>query len=135
LNLYHYNELANLTPQELFFWVAVDETLKQLGAQDIVAAFAVLAGQPVIPTRAKFKGATKGTSIASIASRRVLNYDMKHRLPIITGSSPLTLKITLTKNLGAFVGRSVPIVGWIIFGYDVIRIIQNSRVVSDAKQL
>ena len=32
MNRYHYNELANLTPQELFFWVAVDETLKQLGA-------------------------------------------------------------------------------------------------------
>jgi len=106
--------------------VAVDETLEQLEAQDIVAAFAVLAGQPIIPTRSKFKGATKGTSVASITSRRLLNYDMKRRLPMITGASHLSLKITLTKNLGAFVGRSVPIVGWVIWGYDVIRIIQNT---------
>ncbi len=125
-NSYHYNHLSNLTPQELFFWIAIDKTLEQIGGQDIVAAFAILAGQPIVPTRAKFGGATKGTSIASIANRRLLNYDMKRRLPMITGASPLSLKITLTRNLGAFVGRTVPIVGWMILGYDVVRIIQNT---------
>ena len=55
-----------------------------------------------------------------------MNYDIKRRLPIITGASPFSLKITLTKNLGAFVGRTVPIVGWVILSYDVIRIIQNT---------
>lgn len=125
-NSYHYNHLSNLTPQELFFWIAIDKTLEQIGGQDIVAAFAILAGQPIVPTRAKFGGATKGTSIASIANRRLLNYDMKRRLPMITGASPLSLKITLTRNLGAFVGRTVPIVGWMILGYDVVRIIQST---------
>jgi hypothetical protein len=126
LSQYHYNHLVNLSPQELFFWVVVDETLEQLGVQDLAAAFAVVAGQPIISTRAKFKGATKGTSVASIVCRRLLNYDMKHRLPIITGSSLVSLKISLTKNLGAFVGRSVPIVGWVILAYDLIRIFQKA---------
>ncbi len=127
-NRYHYNDLTDLTCEQLFFWVAVDKTLEQLGEKDIAAAFAVLAGQPIIPTRAKFRGATKGTSIASITARRLLNYDLKYRLPIITGATPLSLKIALTKNLGAFVGRAVPIVGWIILGYDVIQIIKNTVV-------
>lgn len=125
-NLYHYNHLSNLTPQELFFWIAVDKMLEQVGGQDVVTAFAILAGQLIVPTRAKFGGSAKGTSIASIASRHLLNYDMKRRLPIITGASPLSLKVTLTKNLGAFIGRTVPIVGWAILGYDDIRIIQNT---------
>lgn len=34
---YYFNGLPNLTPQELLFWVLVDETQKQLGVQDIVA--------------------------------------------------------------------------------------------------
>ncbi len=99
-NLYHYNDLTDLTCEQLFFWVAVDKTLEQLGEKDIAAAFAVLAGQPIIPTRAKFRGATKGTSIASITARRLLNYDLKYRLPIITGATPLSLKIALTKISG-----------------------------------
>ncbi len=57
--------------------------------------------------------------------RRLLNYDMK-RGCLITGASPFSLKITLTKNLGALVGRTVPIVGWVILSYDVIRIIRNT---------
>lgn len=125
-NLYQYNHLIALTPQELFFWIAIDKTLEQLGGEDVAAAFAVLAGQPIVPTRAKVGGATKGTSIASIASRRALNYDLKYRLPMITGSSPLSLKIALTKNLGAFVGRTVPIFGWVILGYDVVQILQKT---------
>jgi hypothetical protein len=125
-NLYRYNELTNLRSTELFFWIAVDKTLDQLGVHDVAAVFAILAGQPIIPTRAKVGGATKGTSIASIAARRVLNYDLRFRLPTITGSSITTLRIAFTKNLGAFVGRSVPVVGWIILANDVIQIVYNT---------
>jgi hypothetical protein len=94
--------------------------------QDVAAAFAILAGQPLLPTRSKFGGATKGTSIASIASRQVLNYDLKFRLPTLTGASLSTLRISLTRNLGAFVGRSVPVVGWVIVAHDVVQIMWNT---------
>jgi hypothetical protein len=124
--MYSYNQQSNLSRPELFFWIAVDKTLEQLGVEDIGAVFAILAGQPIIPTRAKVAGATKGTSIASLVSRQVLNYDLKIRLPMLTGSSIKTLRIALTKNLGAFVGRSVPVVGWIIIANDVVRIIWNT---------
>ena len=71
-------------------------------------------------------GATRGTSIASVVSRRILNIDLKMRLPMITGSSIRGLRIALTKNLGAFVGRSVPVVGWVIVANDVVQIFFKS---------
>ncbi|MDD5366637.1 MAG: hypothetical protein PHR30_14965 [Gallionellaceae bacterium] len=123
---YYYNQQANLSCSELFFWIAVDKTMEQLGVKDVGAVFAILAGQPIIPTRAKVAGATKGTSVASIVSRRILNYDLKVRLPMLTGASIKTLRIALTKNLGAFVGRSVPVVGWLIVANDVVRITWNT---------
>lgn len=123
---YDYKQQFNLSCSELFFWIAVDETLEQLGVEHVGAAFAILAGQPIVPTRAKFGGATKGTSVASVVSRHVLNYDLKWRLPMLTGSSLSTLRFSLTRNLGAFVGRTVPVVGWVIVGNDVVRIIWNT---------
>lgn len=125
-NSYHYNHLANLTSQELFLWVIVDKTLEQVGGQDVAAVIAILAGQPIIPTRAKFGGATKGTSVASITARRLLNYNVKVRLPTLTKESIKSLKFRFTTNLGAFVGRAVPGVGWIILAYDVVQITQKT---------
>lgn len=123
---YHYKGHLDLSDAELLFWIAVDKTLEQLGIEDTAAVFAILSGQPVIPARGKFQGATKGTSLASIASRRLLNYDLKFRLPMITGPSLSTLRIALTRNLGAFVGRTVPIFGWALVAYDVSRIMWNT---------
>lgn len=101
-------------------------TLAQLGGADVAAAAAVLAGQPWIPVSGKLKGATKGTSVASIASRQLLNHQMPFRMPAITGRSIFELKIAFTRNLGAFVGRTVPVVGWVILAYDVTQIIQKT---------
>lgn len=51
---------------------------------------------------------------------------MPFALPTITGKSIFSLKVAYTKNLGAFVGRSVPGVGWAILAYDVAQIIQKT---------
>ncbi|WP_408631183.1 STM2901 family protein [Methylocaldum marinum] len=79
-----------------------------------------------MPTRGKFAGATKGTSVASVVSRRLIKHQLPFALPTLTGASLSTLKITFTKSLGAFVGRLVPGVGWAILTYDVVQIIRNS---------
>ena len=121
-NLYQYNNLVNLLCEELFLWVAIDQTLEQLGGVDIAAAAAILSGQPFLPTRAKLGGATKGTSLASVASRNLIRQKLPFALPMITGASLGTLKISFTRNLGAFVGRLVPGVGWTILAYDVFQI-------------
>lgn len=128
VNLYNYKDLENITREELFVWVLIDQILEHFTGVDIAAATAVIAGQPFIPTRAKFGGATKGTSPLSIVSRRALNKQMPFRLPMITGRSLGTLKIAMTKRLGAWVGRTVPIVGWIILAYDVEEILRHTLI-------
>ncbi|WP_316667772.1 STM2901 family protein [Ralstonia psammae] len=128
VNLYNYKDLENITREEIFVWVLIDQILVHFIGVDIAAAAAVVAGQPFIPTRAKFGGATKGTSPLSIVSRRAVNKQMPFRLPMITGRSLSTLKISMTKRLGAWGGRTVPIVGWIILAYDVEEIIRHTLV-------
>ena len=68
-NEYRYGIHDGLSREELFLLVAIDETCKQLGVDDVVAVGAILAGQRFIPTRGKFNGAVKGTSVASVVSR------------------------------------------------------------------
>jgi len=126
LNIYFYNDLAGLSREELFLWIAVDQTLEQLGGEDVVAAIAVLSGQPFLPTRGKFAGATKGTSVASVVSRRLIKQRLPFVLPTLTGATLSTLRITFTRSLGAFVGRLVPGVGWAVLAYDVLQIMRKS---------
>src|ERR1700759_5056129 len=69
VHLYNYKDLEKITREELFVWVLIDKILEQFTGVDLAAAAAVVAGQPFIPTRAKFAGATKGTSPLSMVSR------------------------------------------------------------------
>ena len=124
---YCYQGMNGLSAGELFFWIMVDKAQEQLGVKDLVAMFAVIAGQPILPTRGKFSGATKGTSIASVASRRLLNIELKRKiLPTVTNQSIRSFRILFTKNIGKFVGRAVPVVGWVILAYDVTVITANT---------
>jgi len=129
-NTYTFGIHQNLSPLELFFFVAVDETLDELGITDAVGVAMVLAGQRFIPTRQKFAGAVKGTSLASVWSRRLLPYEIKYRiLPTFTSfKSVLLLRMKMTKEIGAFVGRAIPGVGWIITATDAATIMYRTVV-------
>ena len=118
-HLYNYKDLENITREELFVWIVIDKIMEQFSGVDIAAGAAILLGFPFLPTRAKFGGATPGTSVASVVSRKALNRNMSFRMPMLTGKSVTTLRIAFTKNLGAWVGRTVPVVGWLILAYDV----------------
>jgi hypothetical protein len=127
-NLYSYQGVDNLDKFQLFFWVAADQAMEQLGVKDVGAALAIVAGLPLVPTRGKFGGAIRGTSVASVAARRVLDIDLKKKiLPTITAGinnqGKLSIKFILHKNIGAFVGRAVPVVGWLIIAWDVGNIV------------
>jgi hypothetical protein len=111
---YHYNSLHNLSPQELFLWVFMDQTTEQIGADNMTAVFNLLAGLPVLQT--------KGNSSSTVGARQLLNYKIKTRLPALTKESIDELKLRFTTNLAAFVGRTVPVVGWVILAHDVMRI-------------
>jgi hypothetical protein len=91
----------------------------------------VVAGQPLIHTRGKFGGAIRGTSPASVVARRNITGELKHKiLPMITAGvnnqGKAFFRVILTKNVGAFVGRAVPVGGWLVLAYDVSSIVINT---------
>jgi hypothetical protein len=101
----------------------VEETTKALDVEDISAVIAILIGQPWLPTRGKFGGATKGTSVASIVCRALFDYSFKKNiLPTLTNQSLIRLRFRMVNNLGVFVGRWIPQAGWAVTAYDVVRI-------------
>lgn len=116
-----------LEPQELFFLVFVDTAARHFGVEDVTALGAIIAGYSMLPTREKFAGATKGTSIASVVSRKALPFELKYKiLPTITWKSMLQLKVLFVKNIGTFAGRSIPVIGVVMLAYDAYRISTES---------
>ena len=122
---YYFDGMANLSPQELLFWILVDETEKQLGVKDIVAVAALILGDNSLEVPGKPLSATPGTSVLSVFFRKHLSYKFRSRiLPTLTKKSfsMRGLKIFWVNNLGAFVGRTIPVLGWVILASDVTQI-------------
>ncbi|RQR34095.1 hypothetical protein DIE23_12965 [Burkholderia sp. Bp9143] len=125
-NRYSYNGRVDLTPGDLFFWIAVDEIQIRVGFDDLAAAAAILQGQADVPAPGKFASATKGTSVASITARKLLPIRMRMRLPMIMSVGAHGVRIASTKNLGAWVGRSIPVVGEVFLAADAVAIMFNT---------
>ena len=122
---YFYAGMPNLSAGELFFWITVDETMKQLGVDDVGAVIAIILGQPKLKTRQKFAGSIKGTSVASVMTRKAFpnaQFPFGIKLPTITAKNIRSLRLIFTRNLGTFVGRSIPVLGWFILANDVATI-------------
>lgn len=122
---YFYNGLPNLTNYELFFWILLEETEKQLGVSDVFGVAGIILGDNSIEIPGKPITATRGTSPASLFFRKHLSYQFKRNvLPTLTKKSFTMrgLKIKWTNNLGAFVGRSVPVLGWVFLVTDITMI-------------
>jgi hypothetical protein len=76
-------------------------------------------GSNSITVAGKLADATPGTSVASLYSRKLFrNKMMFMRLPTWIGFPP-NAKRVMTKKLGTFVGRTIPVVGWVILASDV----------------
>ncbi|MDC9590739.1 hypothetical protein PSI23_15960 [Xenorhabdus sp. XENO-10] len=124
--IYFYDGTPNLTAAQLFFWIMIDETLTQFGITDIAAFFAIYAGLNRVPVSGKPVGSTPGTSYASKYSRRLFRGKMMSgHLPTWINYPPNTKRI-MTKKLGTFVGRTIPLVGWVILAADVAAIVYRS---------
>ncbi|CBG90511.1 STM2901 family protein [Citrobacter rodentium] len=120
---YFYKSICNISAGELFFWIFLDKIDEQFGGiTDIVAMACIILGLPLLETRGKPYGTTAGTSIASKYLREILNVELPMRLPTFTNANVRTLKPRYVTNLGAFVGRWVPVVGWVIIANDIIQI-------------
>ncbi|MCD8440900.1 STM2901 family protein [Tenacibaculum finnmarkense] len=117
---------------DLYIAILTYEVAEQFGILDVIGLTAVLSGLPFIPTRAKFKGATKGTSVASkYLSKIPGNFPV--RLPMATGLPRIIggkgMRISLTKVIGKFVGRTIPFIGWGILAYDLSIILYDTQLV------
>ncbi|MEC5319678.1 hypothetical protein VSX61_12130 [Brenneria populi subsp. brevivirga] len=121
---YFYGGLPGLSAQELLFWVLVDEVSEHFGAADILGAIAILSGMNTIDVPGKLSGARPGTSLASRASRRIFSRNklmLPIRLPTIMGYPP-NIEVIMTKKLGTFVGRTIPVLGWTVLAGDIFMI-------------
>ncbi|XTZ39588.1 STM2901 family protein [Salmonella enterica] len=127
---YFYAGHSSLSASELLFMIFCEEVAEQLGVDDFGAIVAILSGRNVVPTRQKPSGAIKGTSYASEASRKVFGkakFPLGIKLPsVVGGYPPSTLKVRMVAKIGTFVGRGVPVVGWIILAHDVSMIAYNT---------
>ncbi|ATF84801.1 MULTISPECIES: STM2901 family protein [Burkholderia] len=125
-NRYTYDHRQNLSPPEVFVWIALNETRKQLGLDDLASAAAILLGQNDVPVSGKVGGAVEGTSVASLAARKLLPFRLARRLPTLTKGGALGVRIAMTRSAGAFVGRAVPVVGTVLLARDVFLIMERS---------
>ncbi|PKH21464.1 hypothetical protein CIG19_16320 [Enterobacterales bacterium CwR94] len=126
---YFYKGISNLSAEELLFWIFVTNVEKQLGVQDLGAITAIILGDNSIHVPGKPMTATPGTSYASLFFRKWLNIRLKRNiLPTLTKKSVKKLKFRMVNNIGVFVGRAVPVVGWIILANDVAQISYNTVV-------
>ncbi|WP_321803551.1 STM2901 family protein [Burkholderia sp. BCC1993] len=127
MNTYRYQNQQNLSPVELFFLIAADETCKQVDIDDVEAVILILSGLPILPTRTKPLGATQGTSVASVMARSIFRYEFRRKLlPTVTLKSIKRLRVILTHRLAVFVGRTIPGVGWVLLAKDAFHIVRNT---------
>lgn len=125
-SLYSYGIHRNISAGELFFYVALDQTRKELGLDDLAAAASILLSRSDVPVAGKLAGAVAGTSVMSVAARKFLPFKIAIRLPTIVKAGAGGLRIAMTRSLGAFVGRAIPVVGTVMLGRDAFLIMQNT---------
>jgi len=124
---YFYKGICNISSGELFFWIFLDKIDEQFGGvEDIVAMSCIILGLPIIKTRGKPWGTTAGTSIASIYAREYININLPIQLPTLTNASLNVLKPMWVNNLGAFVGRTIPLIGWFLIASDFVQIVYKT---------
>lgn len=120
---YFYKGICNISAGELFFWILLDKIEEQFGGiEDALTISCIILGLPILKTRNKPYGTTAGTSIASKYLRQYLNVELPVRLPTLTEASIATLKPKYVTNLGAFVGRGLPVIGWTLVASDLAQI-------------
>ncbi len=120
------------TKFNLYIAILAYEAAEQFGILDVAGLIAALTGAPLIPTRAKFKGAIKGTSVASKYLSKIPG-ELPFRVPTVIGYPKIIggkgLRIRLTKVIGRIIGRATPIIGWGVLTYDLGNIFYNTQMV------
>lgn len=106
---YYYHGIENVTAQELFWIIFVEEFAKHEGLA-IESAAMIISGLPLIPKKKGLGKSTWGTSVASKASRKIFK-DMRFVGPVETPVG--FMKTRMTSKIGTAVGRYAPYVGYV----------------------
>src|SRR5690606_7029773 len=123
---YSYAGIDGLSAWELYGVILADKTIEQFGIKDIAALTGILAGQPLLAKRFITPGSSSGTSpLSKFLSNRLGTSPI--RLPTIVANSG-RVGIAMTKSVGKFVARGIPILGWGILAYDATMILYNTQV-------
>ena len=116
----------------MIFW---EQFAEQLDVDDFGAIVAVLSGRRNITTRTKPADALEGTSRASKAARKVFGnrkFPPGIKLTTFVGLPPFTPRQHTTRKIGTFVGRAIPVVGWIILARAAPEVMFNTNTVYNA---
>ncbi|CRY67045.1 putative phage membrane protein [Yersinia kristensenii] len=108
---YYYHGHTQLTPLELFNLIFLENFSERTGLE-ITSAAMILSGQPVLPTRGKPIGTTKGTSVASKLSRAMFK-DMRFPNGVSLYMPTSKNLFAKTNRVGAFIGRAIPWLGYV----------------------
>lgn len=126
---YEYNGRIYTSKQDLYLAILGDQAMAHYGIDDMYAALAVLMGSNTISTRGKFAGATQGTSVLSEFLRKEYPQTFSK---ITKGAIKKLPTLTLgglkgATTLGAFAGRTIPLIGWGMLAYDAGSILYNTQ--------
>jgi|GEM_PF-427054 len=128
---YSYDGERGLSASQLYLAILINKTADQLGIKDLVAIGAAISGVPVSSKGKRLAEGTKKSSPASKYLSKKLPQKMPFRLPTLTGSPKALggrgIKLTMTKVLGRFAGRAIPVFGWAVLAYDAGMIIYNTQ--------
>jgi hypothetical protein len=132
---YKYKDKFYEDKAKLYGDILLDQAAEQFGIKDVLALGAGLSGYNIIPTRGKFEGAIKGTSLNSKLSRNITlsvekaSFGMLKKLPTLTGG-PFTgapLRKMMVNTIGKFLGRTLGPIGWGMLAYDVGMTFYNTQ--------
>ncbi len=125
-----FETVAGKSDAGLYFHFLLENAAEQFGIKDLAAMAMVVSGLPILEKRFIMEGASGGTSIASKYLSKIPGRS-PFGLPSITGSPKALggrgMRIALTKSIGRFAGRAVPILGWGILAYDAGMILYNTQ--------
>lgn len=96
----------------------VTVTAKKGGIPWWVGPLMVAAGQPVVPKRFVMGNATTHTSVASNVLNKAIPIKSPVRLPSLVIKNSGSMRVVYTKSVGKFLGRWIPIAGWVILAVD-----------------
>ena len=116
--------IADNTSVQSSGWIIPDNSINYDEGnviREVVGGGLVRAGQPTVPTRAKFKDAIPGTSPASETLRKKFPKPIRsNKVKIPIGNILKGIRWVPAKTVGTALGRLVPWVGWGILIWDVV---------------